>query len=239
MPQRKPPLHVARLLAWADDHLEQTGKYPHAESGPVLAAPAEDWGAINQALLGGLRGLPGGDSVARLLQRERGRPHRLDQPQLTEDAILAWAQAHHARTGSWPNQCAGAVEGAPGETWGNIEQSLRRGRRGLPGGDSLARLLARRLGVRRQPARARRPELTAEQVLAWAELYYREMGAWPSVNSPAEGLPAGERWKSIDRALREGSRGLPGGSSLARLLADYRQARERRPVTWAADRYPA
>ena len=89
MPQRKPPLHVARLLAWADDHLEQTGKYPHAESGPVLAAPAEDWGAINQALLGGLRGLPGGDSVARLLQRERGRPHRLDQARLTE-AIRAW-----------------------------------------------------------------------------------------------------------------------------------------------------
>jgi hypothetical protein len=239
MPRRKLPLRVARILAWADHHLERTGKYPHAESGPVLAEPAEDWGAINQALLAGLRGLPGKDSLARLLQRERGRRHRLDQPRLTEDAILAWAQAHHARTGSWPNQCAGAVEGAPGETWGNIEQSLRRGQRGLSGGDSLARLLGRRLGVRRQPARARRPELTVGQILAWAELHYREMDAWPSVNSLPDGLPAGERWKSIDRALRQGSRGLPGGSSLARLLADHRTAREMRPVTWAADRHPA
>jgi hypothetical protein len=231
MPRRKPLLRVARILAWADHHLECTGKYPHAESGPVLAQPAEDWGAINQALVAGLRGLPGKDSLARLLQRERGRRHRLNLPRLTEEVILAWAQAHHARTGTWPNQYAGAVDGDPDETWGNIEQSLRRGQRGLPGGDSLARLLARRLGVRRQPARARRPELTVETILAWAELYEREMGEWPSAGSLPEGLPAGERWKSIDRALREGGRGLPGGSSLARLLADYREARARHSAT--------
>jgi hypothetical protein len=227
MPQRKPRLRVARILAWADHHLERTGKYPHAESGPVLAQPSEDWGAINQALLAGLRGLPGKDSLARLLQRERGRRHRLNLPRLTEDGILAWARAHHARTGTWPNQGAGPVVDAPGETWGNIEQSLRRGQRGLPGGDSLARLLGRRLGVRRQPVRARRPALTVDMIRTWAELYYRETGAWPSTDSPPDGLPAEERWKSIDRALREGSRGLPGGSSLARLLADHRDARAR------------
>lgn len=224
MPRRKPLLRLARILAWADHHLERTGKYPHAESGPVLAEPSEDWGAINQALVAGLRGLPGRDSLARLLQRERGRRHRLNLPRLTEEGILAWAQAHHDRTGAWPNQGAGPVDGIPGETWGNIEQSLRRGQRGLPGGDSLARLLARRLGVQRRPARARRPELTAETVLAWAELYHREMGEWPTANSLPEGLPAGERWKSIDRALREGRRGLPRGSSLARLLAGHREA---------------
>jgi hypothetical protein len=35
------------------------------------------------------------------------------------------------------------VPGAPGETWRGINQALGSGYRGLPGGDSLARLLVR------------------------------------------------------------------------------------------------
>ena len=65
-------------------------------------------------------------------------------PPLTVEQILAWADAHHARTGRWPHTKSGPVEGAPGEAWGNIDNALRLGRRGLPGGDSLARLLDRR-----------------------------------------------------------------------------------------------
>ena len=64
----KTPLIIPQILAWADDHHQRTGKYPHAASGPVLAHPAETWGGINQALTVGLRGLPGGDSLARLLK---------------------------------------------------------------------------------------------------------------------------------------------------------------------------
>jgi hypothetical protein len=59
------------------------------------------------------------------------------------EQILAWADDHHNRTGHWPNQYAGPVAGAPGETWSAIDCALRRGLRGLPGGDSLARLLGR------------------------------------------------------------------------------------------------
>src|SRR5262245_61677913 len=69
---------------------------------------------------------------------------RAHGPALTTEQILAWADAHHARTGEWPRQRSGPVPEAPGLSWAGIDQALRYGRRGLPGGDSLARLLARR-----------------------------------------------------------------------------------------------
>jgi hypothetical protein len=62
---------------------------------------------------------------------------------LTVEQILAWAEAHHARAGAWPTCKSGPVPEAPGETWANIDNALRHGHRGLPGGDSLARLLNR------------------------------------------------------------------------------------------------
>ena len=65
-------------------------------------------------------------------------------PPLTEDQILAWADAHFARTGEWPSANDGPVADAPGEKWVNLDLALRKGRRGLSGGDSLAKLLDRR-----------------------------------------------------------------------------------------------
>ncbi len=78
---------------------------------------------------------------------------------LTQAQILAWADAHHARTGAWPSARCGPVADAPGETWSALNAALHAGVRGLPGGDSLPRLLKRtgRIGERRgrPPQRAR------------------------------------------------------------------------------------
>ncbi len=62
---------------------------------------------------------------------------------LTVKQILNWADAHHRRTGRWPLHRSGAIPEAPRENWAIIEAALRLGLRGLPGGDSLPRLLAR------------------------------------------------------------------------------------------------
>jgi hypothetical protein len=82
--------------------------------------------------------------------------------QLTVELILAWAEAHHARTGQWPNQRSGPVADAPGETWNAVNLALNHGRRGLPGPSSLARLLDRHLNRHRpgadQPFRPWTPE---------------------------------------------------------------------------------
>jgi hypothetical protein len=64
------------------------------------------------------------------------------RPPLTVEQVLAWADAYRARTGRWPAAGSGPVPKAPGETWAGIDQALRGGGRGLPGGYSLARLLA-------------------------------------------------------------------------------------------------
>ena len=67
---------------------------------------------------------------------------------LTVAQILAWADAHRERTGAWPTLLSGAVDGAPGQTWPAVNAALRFGLRGLPGGDTLHRLLCRERGHR-------------------------------------------------------------------------------------------
>jgi hypothetical protein len=116
MPPRRPPLTVAQVLAWADRHHARTGRWPITTSGPVLDHPGEKWVRIDAALRRGLGGLPGGDSLARLLDRRRGVRNVRGLPPLTEGVILAWADRHRRRTGWWPRIDSGPVAGAPGET---------------------------------------------------------------------------------------------------------------------------
>jgi hypothetical protein len=75
---------------------------------------------------------------------------------LTVAQILRWADAHHRRTGRWPTAGGGPAVGAPGEGWHAIDNALRLGLRGLPGGDSLPLLLVRH---GRKPRRWDHPRL--------------------------------------------------------------------------------
>ena len=73
MEQSQGPLTVEQILAWADAHHARVGARPTCKSGPVPEAPDEAWANIDSALRHGHRGLPGGDSLARCLNRYRGR----------------------------------------------------------------------------------------------------------------------------------------------------------------------
>jgi hypothetical protein len=103
--------------------------------------------AVDAALKDGRRGLNPGSSLAKLLLARRRRRHKGNLPPLTTAAILAWADAHHARTGSWPVTKSGPVIEAPAENWMALNAALRVGVRGLPGGDSLPHLLKRHRGA--------------------------------------------------------------------------------------------
>ncbi|TWT39995.1 hypothetical protein RAS1_43860 [Phycisphaerae bacterium RAS1] len=154
----------------------------------------------------------------------RGDDRRV-KPRLTIDRILAWADAHHARTGEWPGAKSGRVHDAPEESWAAIQQALRQGSRGLPRNLTIVRVLYKHRGIRNAN---RPPPLTIDQILAWADAFRARHGAWPQDHSgPIHGA-AGETWLACSDALRTGLRGLPVGSSLANLLAQQRGVRNRR-----------
>jgi hypothetical protein len=169
------------------------------------------------ALIHGHRGLPGGSSLARLLAEHR--PVRLRRLSLRK--IRTWASAHRDATGRWPDAHSGPVRGVADETWEAVDAALRYGRRGMPGGSSLTSLFGRSLDP---DAQGKRPDLTVEQVLAWADAYRAATGRWPTPTSgPVEGEP-GEKWVNLNAALRLGRRGLPRDTNLTRLIAAHRGA---------------
>lgn len=212
-------LHVQQVLAWADEHFARTGNWPRKEGGRVHGAPDEKWQNIDQALRTGLRGFPGGWSLPQLLAEYRGARNHSRPPRLTIKKILAWADAHRRSTGQWPRVLSGAIRQAPGETWLAVNLALTSGRRGLPGGSSLAELLAKHRRVRNLHGL---PDLSVRQILCWADAYKHRTGRWPTLTSGAIPGTVGETWGRIDKSLRRGTRGIRSQTSLFKLLVKHR-----------------
>ena len=214
-----PDLSITQILKWVDAHKRRTGSWPTWKAGKV-SATSETWCGISHSLSGGGRGLPGGSSIASLLEEHRGVRNIQNLSPLTVKQILVWADRHRRLHGDWPNLRSGAIPGTT-ETWGAIQSALHRGRRQLPGGLSIVRLLMKHRGYRsaKEP-----PTLTIEQILEWADLHKRRTGQWPRC-SAGRVLGTDEKWLNINAALISGGRGLPSGTSLARVLAEHRGAR--------------
>jgi superfamily II DNA or RNA helicase len=211
----RPPLSEERIVGWIKSHHERTGKAPTLGSGTVLDEKGEpigeSWGAIDVALRDGFRGLPGGSSIAQLInQCGLGR-------QLTEEQITGWISAHHERTGKPPTAVSGPVldedEKPTGDSWQVVDDALRKGFRGLPGGSSVSKLV-KQCGLGR--------DLAEETIVGWVRSHHERTGKAPTAESGAvldtQGEPIGESWRAINMALRRGLRGLPGGSSLSTLI---------------------
>ena len=210
-----------QILAWADAHYQRTGKWPTMEYGFVQDCPGEKWANVNAALLNGHRGLPGGSTLAMLLVEKRGARSNVSIPDLSIQHILAWIDIHYERTGKWPSRNSGTINGTDGEKWANIDAVLKTGGRGLEGGSTLAQVLSKLRGVRNI---GELPDLTLETILAWSDAHYERTGRWPKHNSGAI-VEDGGTWTGVDVCLIQGLRGLPGGSSLAKLLAEHREVR--------------
>ena len=222
----KLPLTVGLILSWADEFHKEHGRWPHGNDSFVSRTSSEKWGNIDMALSRGNRGLRGGDTLAKLLLRHRGRPHHNFPPDLTIPQILAWADAHRRRTGQWPGPHDGGIPRTR-QTWSAIQSALQRGKRGLPGGTSLARVLAEHRGVRNHLAV---PTLTEKQILTWADDHHRRTGQYPKhLDGPILCAP-GESWLAMEIALVRGHRGLSGGDSLAKLLARSRGVRNKSAI---------
>ncbi|MBI3465890.1 MAG: hypothetical protein HY000_22975 [Planctomycetes bacterium] len=217
---RKRPLSAAEILRWADAYRARTGGWPTARSGPIPEAPGETWGQVSSALIHGRRGLTVKMTLPQFLAEHRGKRNIQALPRYTIAEILRWADAHKARYRKWPVRTSGRITAAKGETWNAVDIALRAGKRGLPGGSSLAKLLAAKRGV---PHRMQRPRLTIRQILAWADAYHDRTGKWPTVKAGPLGPYSKDTWSRIDKALRQGYRGLPGGQTLAMLMKERRR----------------
>ncbi len=240
MSRRSPKrLSIKAILAWADSHHRRTGKWPKSRSGSIPASGGETWRKVDSALRFGFRGLPGGESLAELLDRKRSARNMKALPPLNTRKIIAWADAHHRRTGKWPRALSGPIPASRGDSWRKVDSALRNGFRGQPGQSSLALLLLRKRSVERYSSL---PRLDIKQILAWADRYHVKTGRWPAMASgPIDGT-TGETWNKVHASLRFGRRGLPGKSSLAELLRQERGVRnhkilprltERQVLAWA------
>jgi hypothetical protein len=218
---RSPTLYIAEILAWADAHHARTGKWPIKSSGRIQDAPrVETWAAIDASLVQGCRGLRPKGSLARLLEKHRGVRNKKHLPTPTPTQIIIWAKKHRQRNGKWPTANSGPIHGTNGETWSGVDAALQTGIRGCMGGSSLAKLLESKLGVKN---RMNLPPLSEAKIVAWADLHHQKTGDWPTINSGLVYGSRGETWCAIAIALAHGHRGLPGGSSLAKLLRTRRR----------------
>lgn len=221
MARPRPRLIITQILAWADGHFDRTGDWPTAHSGPVVGGKGETWLGIHSALYSGCRGFPGGSSLAKVFATHRAVRKGTLKRRFTIKQILAWADAHHQRTGNWPLKTTGFVHGAPDEKWFMIDGALRRGMRGLRGGSSLSRLLAEHRNARGGSLKRR---LTIERILAWGDAHHKRTGEWPHKESGRIVGARAETWSGVNAALSLGLRGLPGDSTLSKLLVTRRGA---------------
>lgn len=222
-----PTLTEDQILRWTDAHHERTEKWPIYSSGPIPGVKGETWSAVDHSLRIGRCGMPGNSSLAQLLETKRGVKNVQAAPDLSIEQVLVWADAHHARTGSWPTRDSGPIPEAPGEAWSAVAQALVVGGRGLPEPSSLAQLLASHRGVRNHMDV---PPLSEAQILEWADDYRARTGKWPTRSSGVIPEAGGEAWSAVDAALVVGVRSLQSGDSLAKLLARHRGVRNKQAL---------
>ncbi len=142
---RKSELNEALIWKWARAHKRANGSWPGPRDESVGGQPGENWRSIDLCLRQGHRGLPGGDRLLLLVERRSGRPAGVRKEPLDVPRILRWARAHRRRTGELPRLTSGAVQESPCDSWRAIDGALRSGWRGLPGGQSLSRVLSEAL----------------------------------------------------------------------------------------------
>jgi hypothetical protein len=62
------PFLPLQIPTWAKEHFERTGTWPKGKSGADVGAIGESWSALDACLKQGLRGLPGGSSLAQVVR---------------------------------------------------------------------------------------------------------------------------------------------------------------------------
>jgi len=211
-------LSIDQILQWADWHHLRTGKWPTSRTGIILDQPERTWESVQTALIKGTCGLPGGNSLHRLLRHKRriSDPRKV-APDVDLKHVREWVDQHHLRTGRWPHRDDGSVAERPEITWATIDRRMRRGELGLPRGTTLSKWLRQSRDV----WDGGKPKLTERLVLRWAQEHYDRFGRWPVTLSGALFNHPEENWAAIDVGMRNRRRGFPYRMSLSQFLRSH------------------
>lgn len=220
-------LEETQIIDWAKQHIAAYGKKPGKHTGIVEFAEGEHkgvtWAAIDIALKKGMRGLPGKSCLVKLIKEKLGIRSYHNPPALPTQLIIDWITSFINKHDRKPNKLDGPIEFAEGEylgeTWSSIDMALWRGGRGQPGKSSLASLIQENFGIKNH---LDLPVLSAKLILDWVKQYIDVHGKKPhrtsGVIEPVSEEHKGITWTIVNTALEVGTRGLPGGSSLAKLI---------------------
>lgn len=136
----------------------------------------------------------------------------MNAPTLTKEKIIEAATRFREVRGRHPNTQDGAASRyfrtRRHETWAGVNVCLRRGLRGLPGGETLKSVLKEAAVV------TEKAPLNQEDIEEALVAYYQENGCLPCALN-TEMVPAlGSSWATLNGTLQKGHRGLPGGDSV-------------------------
>jgi superfamily II DNA or RNA helicase len=247
---KRPDLTEAQIVEWIKATKDKTGIYPAPDHKDVWQftedgfelIEGETWRTIEDAIRRGTRGLikPDGSLLASSLSEFKQKHGFIDERNLTVTQIIEWIKATLEKTGKlpssmdevvWEKNADGSFEIVKGESWKNIDSSLRRKLRGLINADGSPIALSlsdfkEKYGFDRI--------LTEEKILNYLYATQEKTGKSPikkdrnvfqyGSNGQIE-LVLGETWEAIDEAFRRGKRGLlkNDGSRLAASLADFKR----------------
>lgn len=229
---------------------DREGKYPsngdhtvweRDSEGNWVEVKGENWhSTIEPALRDGGRALPGGSSIHKLKKK-----YGLTQKLLAKETIRDWCQLFYERAKQtrgrgkcptvldkivWERDSEGIWVQVKGERWDKINGALRKGFRGLPGGSSLNELMEEYSIT---------DNFTEEEIVKYFRLFYEKtkedsddrIGRYPNNGDPIvwdrdkDGnwiVVQDESFSgTIESALRNARRGMPGGSSIAKIKTKY------------------
>jgi superfamily II DNA or RNA helicase len=197
---------IEAMKAFFADH----GRWPNVKSGDASRYFGfhTTWMAVNDALKQGYRGLPGGSSLKQL-RIEAGLGV------LSEAMIIKAQKAFFADHGRWPNEKSGGASRYFGFQikWKAVYKALTNGSRGLPGGSSLKKLRIE-AGLETEAVL-----LSKAMIIEAQKAFFADHGRYPGQKDGDGSRYFGFqiKWPAVEQALKQGCRGLAGGSSLKKL----------------------
>lgn len=133
---------------------------------------------------------------------------------LSEESIVSWIKQHITKYRKKPTQKSGIIEFAIGTyekmTWQDVDNSLKKGLRGLAGNDSLSAFIQRHTGE--EPRKTSYRKIPIELARDWVKQYHNKYNDLPSKRTGVIEFAIGDfqdtTWAALDSALRRGGRGL-------------------------------